>query len=642
MGEANTGRPNLSRIDNGKDGSMDDAMIGNTGDAPGRAAYFRVFVAVFALIMTLWAVIFFDLQRIHEASFAKSRDDLLNLTQAAAQDVEASVKEIDVTLLDLRDRWLDDPARFPAVVRNRQAYLERDRAVQVAVIDANGIMAFTNLEQPDKPLDLSDREHFRVHRSRNIDELYISEPLLGRVSKRWTVQFTRPIYDRNAQFAGVLVLSVSPEYFYAFVKSSTLPERAAFNLVRSSGEFLSRYPDPKEAIGKKVTHLPFLDDLTPDVGFFSSVSQIDGVARLYAWKKLDRYSLVIVIGHAIDVILKPYYAQRRLLIVVGSGVSLLLLLIGYLNVRAIGQRRKVAAKLMANEERWRLALEAAGDGVWDWDVAAGTVVFSRGWKAMLGYAPEEIGNSLDEWKMRVHPDDMEHVMHDVTEHFEGRSDSYINEHRVLCKNGNWKWILDRGMVILRDKAGVPLRMVGTHTDISARKEMEHTLKNLATTDALTGLGNRRSFLEALETEMARVQRYPGVQACLLMVDLDHFKKINDTYGHATGDAMLKHVAGLLRGAARRSDFTGRIGGEEFAVLLTETGMDKARQYAETLCKTIRESTLEFEGKTIPVTSSIGLTQLKRDDSSVEITMHRADMALYEAKHAGRDRVVVHA
>ena len=102
MGEANTGRPHLSRIDNGKDGSMDDAMIGNTGDAPGRAAYFRVFVAVFALIMTLWAVIFFDLQRIHEASFAKSRDDLLNLTQAAAQDVEASVKEIDVTLLDLR------------------------------------------------------------------------------------------------------------------------------------------------------------------------------------------------------------------------------------------------------------------------------------------------------------------------------------------------------------------------------------------------------------------------------------------------------------------------------------------------------------------------------------------------------------
>lgn len=624
----------------GEDMLMADEMSSKAGEVPGPAAYIWSFVAISALIITLWAVIFFDLQRVHDASFAKSRDDLLNLAMATAKDVEASVKEIDVTLLDLRDRWLDAPARFPSVVRNRQAYLARDRTVQVAVIDANGIMAFTNLEQPAKPLDLSDREHFRIHLSRSTDELYISKPILGRVSKRWTVQFTRPIYDKNAKFAGVLVLSVSPDYFTQFVKSSTLPRRAAFNVMLTSGEFLSRYPNQEEALGKSATKAPYLDKLTSEWGLFNDVSQIDGIARLYTWRKLDNYPLVIVIGHAVDVILLPYHAQRRLLILVGSGVSLLLLFISYLNVRTIGQRRKIAAELMANEERWRLALESAGDGVWDWDVAAGMVVFSRGWKTMLGYAQEEIGNSLDEWKIRVHPEDMDRVMHDITEHFEGRSGSYINEHRALCKDGNWKWILDRGMVISRDKSGAPLRMVGTHTDISARKEMEQALKNLATTDALTGLDNRRSFFDALETELARVRRYPGVQAGLLMADLDHFKKVNDTYGHAVGDAMLKHVAGLLRSTARRTDFVGRIGGEEFAILLTETGMEQAKHYAHTLCKTVRESPLEIDGKTLPVTTSIGLTALKQEDATPQATMHRADMALYEAKNTGRDRVVV--
>jgi len=258
---------------------------------------------------------------------------------------------------------------------------------------------------------------------------------------------------------------------------------------------------------------------------------------------------------------------------------------------------------------------------------------------MLGYTQEEIGSSLDEWKIRVHPEDMDHVMHDITAHFEGRTGSYTNEHRVLCKNGNWKWILDRGMVIWRDTSGTPLRMVGTHTDISTHKEMEQVLKNLATTDALTGLDNRRRFFDALETELARVRRYSDVRACLLMADLDYFKKINDTYGHAVGDAMLKHIAGLLRSTARRTDFVGRIGGEEFAILLTETGMEQARHYAETLCETVRESPLEVDGKTVPVTMSIGLTSLKPEDATPEAAMHRADTALYEAKNTGRDRVV---
>ncbi len=138
----------------------------------------------------------------------------------------------------------------------------------------------------------------------------------------------------------------------------------------------------------------------------------------------------------------------------------------------ISERKLVEATIRDSEQRWKFAIEGSGDGVWDWDIAASTVTFSTRWKAMLGFTEDEIGTSLDEWTKRAHPADMPRVMADVDAHFEGRTETYFNEHRVLCKDGSWKWILDRGLVVARDAAGKPVRMIGTHKDISARKLAE--------------------------------------------------------------------------------------------------------------------------------------------------------------------------
>ena len=128
--------------------------------------------------------------------------------------------------------------------------------------------------------------------------------------------------------------------------------------------------------------------------------------------------------------------------------------------------------LRAGEQRERLALEGAGDGSWDWDVASGRVLFSKRWKQMLGYEEHEIGESLEEWSSRVHPEDYPGATEDIQAHFEGRAESYRNEHRMRAKDGSWKWILDRGAVVQRDADGRPLRMVGTHTDITEHKRLE--------------------------------------------------------------------------------------------------------------------------------------------------------------------------
>ncbi len=141
----------------------------------------------------------------------------------------------------------------------------------------------------------------------------------------------------------------------------------------------------------------------------------------------------------------------------------------------ITERKRVEEALRTSEARWQFALEGSGDGVWDWDALSNTVFFSRQWKAMLGHTEDEVGNSLDEWSKRVHPEDYSKCLEDLNRHFAGETPVYQNEHRVLCKDGTYKWILDRGKVIEWTDDGKPRRVIGTHADITERKQVVDVL-----------------------------------------------------------------------------------------------------------------------------------------------------------------------
>lgn len=137
---------------------------------------------------------------------------------------------------------------------------------------------------------------------------------------------------------------------------------------------------------------------------------------------------------------------------------------------------KIKQDLHLSEERWKFALEGSGDGLWDWNPQTNQVYFSAQWKKMLGFEDNEIQNKLEEWDKRVHPEDKEQVYADLNKHLEGKTPIYINEYRVLCKDGSYKWILDRGKVMRRNEDGKPIRIIGTHTDITERKKTEELLK----------------------------------------------------------------------------------------------------------------------------------------------------------------------
>lgn len=292
--------------------------------------------------------------------------------------------------------------------------------------------------------------------------------------------------------------------------------------------------------------------------------------------------------------------------------------------------------LQANEERWKLALESTGDGVWDWHIPSGKEFFSSSFLAMYGLTENDLRNDPAVMDQRAHPDDLAEMSRARQAHFDGLSPTYVNEHRVKCADGSWKWVLTRGMVISRDEDGKPLRMIGTHTDISERKASEATIWQYAHFDALTGLPNRRLMRERLEQELKKCRR-DGLQLALLFIDLDHFKEVNDTLGHDRGDLLLTEAARRIGGCLREVDTVARMGGDEFMVILT--GLQQATDLEHVLQKllTTLGAVFQLGFEQVFISASIGVTLYPGDAQEIEDLLKNADQALYVAKGAGRNR-----
>lgn len=302
----------------------------------------------------------------------------------------------------------------------------------------------------------------------------------------------------------------------------------------------------------------------------------------------------------------------------------------------ITERKLARTTLQATEDRWRLAMESTGDGVWDWHLQSGVEHLSKRLVEMYGFAEGEIPDLPTELDRRTHPEDLPQMHRDRDDHFAGRTASYSNEHRVRCKDGSWKWVLSRGMVISRDAQGQPLRMIGTHTDITDRKTSEALIRQQAFFDTLTGLPNRRMLRDRLEQEIKRCKR-DAQQLAILFIDLDHFKEVNDTLGHGNGDLLLVEAARRIQSCVREADTVARMGGDEFTVILSEVA-DVSR-LEPTLQKILRavEQVFQLGSEQVFVSASIGITLYPLDATDIEDLFKNADQALYVAKGAGRNR-----
>ncbi len=310
----------------------------------------------------------------------------------------------------------------------------------------------------------------------------------------------------------------------------------------------------------------------------------------------------------------------------------------------IGELQDTASRLAVSEERYALALQGANDGVWDWDITNNTVYYSERFGEIIGRAPGELAKSTHAFHDLLHPDGKKAYVQMLREHLKGNTPRLTAEHRVALPDGSYRWIVIRG-VALRAPDGHATRMAGSIGDIDLRKRVEQQLQHDAFHDGLTGLPNRALFLEHVSRALGQQRRDPGYRFAVLAINLERFSLVNDSYGHAVGDSLLRLIAQHISTAMREGDVAARVGGDQFALLLNELeDSAEALRFAETL--------VHFPGLSVPPNRQvfhprgrIGVvfSDSANNDTDADALLRDADNALHKTRQAeGLPVAVFHA
>ena len=322
-------------------------------------------------------------------------------------------------------------------------------------------------------------------------------------------------------------------------------------------------------------------------------------------------------------------------------------------IHDITQRKQAEERLRESEERLRLAFTASNQGWFDVNLRSGDISVSPEYAHMIGYEPDELHSDLQSWLSNVHPDERDALLAALEDCIAGTAPCSM-EYRRRTKSGDWRWIRSIGKVVQWDEKQRPLRMIGIHTDITERKEMEEQIRQLAFFDPLTRLPNRRLLNDRLSRAMASSKR-SGRYCALMFADLDNFKPLNDRHGHEAGDLLLIEVAERLSKCVREADTVARFGGDEFVIMIGE--LDSSRRESVVQARVVAEKirvalarpyllaaqaddgglrTIEHH-----CSASIGVALFINHEASQGDVLKAADIAMYAAKEAGRNQIRFH-
>ncbi|MGN6261068.1 MAG: bifunctional diguanylate cyclase/phosphodiesterase [Ralstonia sp.] len=582
------------------------------------------------VLLFIWTFTFHQL--------TQERDRLIRDAQARTQ-VEArafgeyslgSVRRVSEFLLDLRASWLSGRDVFEHVIHERQEAV-RDLTFQVAVIDANGMLVYSSIGPTTERLDLSQREHFRVHKeSGGRDVLFISDPVQGKVSKKWSIQFTRPIL-RAGQFAGVVVVSVSPEQFASFANTLAIGKDGAATIIRESGQVLARVPNPTAGIEKPPRARQFNKPGALGTGNYRVVSGTDGVERIIGYHHVPEIGLYFLVGESVASVLAPYDGYRRTALVEAAGSTLLLALL-YFTLRHQGAERK------RHIEEMRLAsmvYASSSEAMMVTTLDGRVIDVNPAFTVTTGYSAQEFkGQSSDAIRSECN----ERAVIEAMREGVATKGSWSGEYLIRRKDGSEFPALLTIDTFADSTLGEPRRVALIH-DMTEKKRAEEVIWRQANFDALTDLPNRHMFYNRLRQEIARA-RQTSTQLALLFIDLDRFKEVNDTLGHDQGDVLLKEIARRISAIVRGTDTVARLAGDEFTIILPDlSDAGAVTPIIRSLLARIA-TPLQLGQESVEVSASIGVALYPRDADTAESLLVRADQAMFAAKSAGRNQWAV--
>ncbi|OYD47965.1 diguanylate cyclase domain-containing protein [Acidovorax kalamii] len=588
-----------------------------------------------AAVAGLWLV---TLQRVafeREQAVASAMQSNANLAIAFEQQVVRTLKAAEQVAAFVREQYLQQGTDINLRDWVARGVIREPMFTIISVVNEQGDIVSSS--QETGAVNYSDRAFFQALRRSERDELFVSEPVLGRVSGQWRIPMALRIVREGGRFGGVVVMSVDPTNFTDFYRQADLGAQGLLELTGLDGVVRGRKSGGKVSFGADARSLPWFQRqaAAPEDDLIDAHGAVDGVPRILSYRSMAGHPLMVTVGSASSEVLEPVMQRRAGYLALAAGASVALLCFGALLIVVLARQRAVADALASSEGLFRATFHQAATGIAHITPEGRILRANDKFCRMLGYSLQEL-RQRDLFALSDEGE-REAVRRFLAQRLVAHSPvlSPEMEKAYRRKDGGLLWVYE-ALGLVKDAQGRPDFLVVVTQDISAHKELEMRLSHDALHDALTGLPNRVMFNDRFARVLESARRY-GRRAAVLYVDLDGFKSVNDQWGHAAGDQLLQQVARRLEDCVRAEDTVARLGGDEFGIVLA--AIDQVEDCEVVADKVLSAMAQPFvlDSAVAQVSASVGAGLYPRHGSDADALLAQADAAMYAAKQAGKNR-----
>lgn len=581
--------------------------------------------------------------------------DVEVMASTLSREIEAVLDKVDRTLSGVAEVTRAVPSHLAAADAEAHRLLLRRHAItpelrSLFLVGGDGLLRNTSSVLAAPAIDLSDRDYFQAQQVAIRDAIFIGVPVRSRIDGQWLLPTSRAIEDSFGGLRAVVAAGLAPESLRRLIEEHRLGDDFRVAILLPNGATAACGGLAGCEGHPEIAAKPF----TGNEGSGEQVGYLPGGPGPGAFERGERYGLITAVAIASDKVLAPWWRMVPLFVGLSTlGSAAMAAGLAVLRRQMLARRAAMDAlaaanaelearvadrtrELAASEDRLRGFVRATLDAVVIIDGKGTVMEFNPAASRLFGYDSAEIvGGCVN----RLMPDGYahHHDAHVAAGNHPGQRPVGRERQMIGRRKDGSEFPIE--LTVGTQCTGGQVSHVGVIRDITERKANEDMLRRLANTDGLTGVFNRRSFTEEAEHQFAIAQRHDRPLA-VLMIDADHFKSVNDTHGHDVGDVVLKALAAAIGRRLRETDVLGRLGGEEFAVLLPETDPDGAARMAWTVVEAVRQVRVSLpDDGALGFTVSVGVASRTAEEASFGGLLKQADSALYQAKQGGRDRVV---